>query len=309
MRTRLRSWVGWVGPMIDDSVKMPAKSTPTESLALSTLLLAAFLLLMPSVARAYVLPGKQVLALMEEKHSVPQSLEVRQVVSQLPLDGAPLLAATLRETLHFHYPDRFRSDTSGESYQRIAIRTPQDRLVVVNGQIRTGPPARFEAYTEILLKHTRVALSEYLLQMGVDLDVTSLGRFEDDYCFVIGAAYPDQNSAQLWVQKDTFRPLRLMLPPSALDPQAGTLEVRFLDWGQIEGAVYPMLVQIYRKHQLFREMRVENLRVDAVQDPVLFDTAALRATLPIWVPEPILTPPASNLTPPTSPPPPGERPL
>ncbi len=294
--------------MTDDSVKMSAKSTPTDPLAVFSLLLAAFLLL-PAVAPAYVLPGKQVLALMEEKHSVPQSLEVRQVVSQLPLDGAPRLAASLRETLHFHFPDRFRADTSGEDYQRISIRTPQDRLVVVNGQIRTGPPERFEAYTEILLKHTRAAMSDYLLQMGVDLDVTSLGRFEDDYCFVIGAAYPDQSRAQLWIQKDTFRPLRLMLPPSTLEPQAGPLEVRFLDWGQIEGAVYPMLIQIYRKHQLFREMRVENLRADTVQDPVLFDTAALRATLPMWVPESVLSPAAPNLTPPTTPPPPGEQPL
>ena len=294
--------------MTDDSVKMSAKSTPTDPLAVFSLLLAAFLLL-PAVAPAYVLPGKQVLALMEEKHSVPQSLEVRQVVSQLPLDGAPRLAASLRETLHFHFPDRFRADTSGEDYQRISIRTPQDRLVVVNGQIRTGPPERFEAYTEILLKHTRAAMSDYLLQMGVDLDVSSLGRFEDDYCFVIGAAYPDQSRAQLWIQKDTFRPLRLMLPPSTVEPQAGPLEVRFLDWGQIEGAVYPMLIQIYRKHQLFREMRVENLRADTVQDPVLFDTAALRATLPMWVPESVLSPAAPNLTPPTTPPPPGEQPL
>ncbi len=292
----------------DDRVKMPAKPTPTDPLAVPALLLAAVLLLMPVVAWAYLLPGKQVLALMEEKHPAPQSLEVRQAVSQLPLSGAPLMAASMRETLHFHYPERFRSDTSGDDYQRISIRTPQDRLVVVNGQIRTGPPERFEAYTEILLKNTRAAMSAYLLQMGVDLDVISLGRFEDIYCFVIGAAYPDQSRAQLWVQKDTFRPLRLILPPSALDPQAGPLEVRFLDWGQIEGAVYPMLVQIYRKHQLYREMRVENLRADAVQDPMLFDTAALRATLPMWVPETMLTPPAPNLTPPTTPPPPGEGP-
>ncbi len=281
---------------------MHARSTNFDPLRSLTFLLATgLLLLVPPLSRAYVLPGRQVLALMAEKHAVPQALEVRQVVSQLPLDGAPRLATTLRETLNYNYPDRFRADTMGEDYQRISILTPHDRLVVVNGQIQTGPPERFEAYTQILLNHTRAAMADYLLKMGVDLDLTSLGRFEEDYCFVIGASYPDQRPAQIWIEKDTFRPLRLMLPPSALNPQDGPLEIRFLDWGQIEGAVYPMRIQIYRKHQLFREMRVENLRVDPVQNPLLFDTVGLRATLPTWTPEPVLTSPAPTLVPPTDP--------
>ena len=251
-------------------------------MGMAFLLLTGALFLVPADVRGYVLPGKQVLALMEVKRTVPRSLEVRQVVSLSPLDGAPRLATELRETLNYLFPGHFRADTSGDDYQRISIRTPRDRLVVVNGQIRTGPPERFEDYPLVLLNHTRAAM-------------TDLGRFEDDYCFVIGATYPDQTVAQLWIQKDTFRPLRLMLPPSALNPEQGALEVRFLDWGQIEGAAYPMLIQIYRKHQLFREMRVERLRVDPAQDPVLFDSAGLRATLPEWGPKPILTPPVPTL--------------
>ena len=269
-------------------------------MGMAFLLLTGALLLVPADVRGYVLPGKQVLALMEEKRTVPRSLEVRQVVSLLPLDGAPRLATELRETLNYLFPGHFRADTSGDDYQRISIRTPRDRLVVVNGQIRTGPPERFEDYPLVLLNHTRAAMTEYLLGVGVDLNLTSLGRFEDDYCFVIGATYPDQTAAQLWIQKDTFRPLRLMLPPSALNPDQGALEVRFLDWGQIEGAAYPMLIQIYRKHQLFREMRVERLRVDPAQDPALFDPAGLRATLPEWGPKPILTPPVPTLETPSA---------
>ncbi len=242
------------------------------------------------MARGYVLPGGQVLALMEAKRTVPQSLEVRQVVSRMPLDGAPRLAVVLQETLNYRFPEHFRADTRGDDYQRTSIRTSGDRLVVVNGQIQSGPPERFEDYPAIVLNPTREAMTAYLLSVGVDLALTSLGRFEDDYCFVIGAAYPDQSAAQLWIQKDTFRPLRLMLPPSALNPEEGALEIRFLDWGQIEGAAYPMRIQVYRRHQLSREMRVENLRVDPPQDPALFDTAGLRATLPQWGAEPILTP-------------------
>lgn len=249
----------------------------------------------PGPLDAYVLPGQQVLAMMEAKRIAPQGLEVQQSVSQRPPDGAPRAALALRETLHFHFPDRVRADTLGEDYRRISIRTPDDRLVVLNGEIQPGEPERFEIFRDILRLETRSAMEAYLRQLDIDLDLTSLGRFEDNYCYVIGARYPDESAPQLWVQKDTFRPMRLLLPSSGLRPAEGALEVRFLDWGQIEGAVYPMLIQIYRKHQLFREMRVESLRVDPAPDPALFDTARLRATLPRWVPAPLTTPPAPTV--------------
>lgn len=294
----------------DDDAMMrvrPIKTKPCQPRVWFPLLLVLGVLLNPIVLQGYVLPGKQVLDLMAQKRIAPQTLEVQQAVSQLPLDGAPLAATALRETVNFSYPDRVRTDTVGTNYRRVSIRTAQDRLVVVNGQIYTGPPERFEAYKEILLIETRRAMEAYLLQLGLDLNRTSLGRFEDDYCFVIGAVYPDESAAQLWVQKDTFRPLRLILPPSVLSPQEGLLDVRFRDWGQIEGAAYPMLIQIFRKHQLYREMRVENLRVDPVQDPLLFDTGGLRNKLPQWVPGPIITPPVVPREPSPKQPPPADR--
>lgn len=260
------------------------------------ILVGVGLVLPPTALRAYVLPGKQLLVLMTENRTVPQTLEVKQAVSQRPDDGAPRIAASLRETLYFGFPDRFRSDTIGENYRRISIRAPEDTVVVVNGQVRSGAPERFEIYKDLLMINSRETLEAYLGQLGVDLNQTRLDRFEEDYCVVVGAIDPFANTPQLWVQKDSFLPLRLTLPPSLLNPQEGALEVRYLDWGQIEGAVYPMLIQIYRKHQLFREMRVENLRVDPPQDTLLFDAAALRATLPQWIPEPIGTAPALPTT-------------
>lgn len=262
---------------------------------ITLLVLLGLMLLVPPAVQAYVLPGKQVLALMAEKRAAPQTLEVQQVVSQLPVDGSPAEVTTLQETLLFNYPDRFRADTTGVDFRRISIQSGQDRLVVVNGQIQTGPPERFEVYKDILLLETRTAMVAYLTQLGVDLNRTCLGRFEDNYCFVVGAHSAEERTPQLWVAKDTFRPLRLVLPPSTLSPQEGMLEVRFLDWGQVEGAAYPMLVQIFRKHQLSREMRVENLKVDPVWDPAVFDTAGLRAMPSQAMPDPVPAPSALTL--------------
>ncbi len=269
-------------------LSMPTEYQPRKQAGRAALLAVLGLaLLVPSATVAYVLPGRQVVALMAEKRLAPQTLEVRQAVSPLAVDGSDAEAAALQETLFFSFPDRFRADAAGAGYRRISIQSGQDRLVAVNGQIQTGPPERFEIYKDILLLETRTALSAYLRQLGIDLDRTCLGRFEEHYCFVVGARSPEEQSPQLWIAKDTFRPLRLLLPPSAASPQEGMLEIRLLDWGQVEGAAYPMLVQIYRRHQLFREMRVEELRVDPAQDPSLFDTAGLRAMPSQAMPEPV----------------------
>lgn len=268
----------------------------TISLVWASLLLAAMGWVPPPPAlKAYVLSGEQVLALMAKKRTFPQTLEVKQAVSQLPDNDAPRLAESLRETLFYSFPDRLRSDTLGEDYRRISIRTPQEAVVVVNGQVRSGAPQRFEIYNELLLMNSRVALETFLGRVGIDLNQTRLDRFEDNYCVVIGARDPLGNTPQLWVHKDSFLPLRLTLPPPLLNPQEGALDVRYRDWGQIEGTLYPMRIQIYRQHQLFREMRVENLRVDLPLDTLLFDAAALRATLPQWLPAPIeIVPPEAG---------------
>ena len=282
---------------------MRTMNAKTISLLGAALMLVALGgVLPPPALKAYVLSGKQVLALMAEKRTFPQTLEVKQAVSQLPDDDAPRVAESLRETLYYGFPDRLRSDTLGEDYRRIAIRTPQDAVVVVNGQVRSGAPERFGIYKDLLLMGSRGALETFTGRLGIDLNQTRLDRFEENYCVVVGARDPLMNTPQLWVQKDSFLPLRLTLPPSLLNPQEGALDVRYLDWGQIEGTLYPMRIQIYRKHQLFREMRVENLRVDLPLDPLLFDAAALRATLPQWMPAPLeIVPPEAG--PPASGPP------
>ena len=74
----------------------------------TTLVLVAVGLVPPPALRAYVLSGRHLLALMAEKRTVSQTLEVKQAVSQLPEGDAPRLAAALRETLYFGFPDRFR---------------------------------------------------------------------------------------------------------------------------------------------------------------------------------------------------------
>jgi hypothetical protein len=122
----------------------------------------------------------------------------------------------------------------------------------------------------------RQALTDYLRMIGIDVTVSSLGRFDDHYCYVVGARYPNENAAQLWVDKNSFLPVRLMLPPAALAPADGSIEIRYRNWRLTDGTAYPMHVIMMQNHQIMEEIRVERLLVNPEITNDLFDIRALR---------------------------------
>ncbi len=95
--------------------------------------------------------------------------------------------------------------------QRGYVLTKLESLTAVNGKIVDEPENVFDRYKDILLYHSRETLHVKLNWLGVEVSLTSLGRFQDKIAFVIGAQYPEESRSQLWVDKETFRPIRWLL--------------------------------------------------------------------------------------------------
>ena len=93
---------------------------------------------------------------------------------------------------------------------------------------------------------------------------------------MVGARFPDETAAQLWVAKDTFHPLRLILPPASMSSGEGPVEIRYRNWIFTEGVAYPMHVVMWQNHQMVQEIRVDRLQVNPVLASDLFDVMALR---------------------------------
>ena len=117
---------------------------------------------------------------------------------------------------------------------------------------------------------------DHLRSVGVDVQVSSLGRLDDRYCYVVGAHFPNEDVAQLWVDKDTFLPFRLLLPASALYPEAGSVEIRYRNWTSVDGTAYPMHIVMMQDHQVMEDVRVDRVHVNPVLGGEVFDMAALR---------------------------------
>ena len=236
-------------------------------------------LMAASLVYGYVLQGPHVLELMVDALSGANTLQVDQTVTinEPDLTQTPL---TVEETLRYAFPDRFRSDIRFGATQRIFVSNKGKLLTVVDGKWQADRSSRFDGYKDLLLLHSRSMMHKALLAQGVDVGITSLGRFENRIVYVIGARYPDMSESQIWVDKERFVPLRWI----NVDPVDATVrtifdyrEWRQLKWRKGRTMWYPRQIDIYDGQRLIRRIVVDNIQAGIDLAPQLWDTLYLQA--------------------------------
>jgi len=288
----------------------------------SIALVAAVSFIFISPIHAYVLQGRHVLDLMVEKLGTVETLLVTQKVffyrtvsaadrstatagaaSQAPFiagTGAnvpfrtnqkapPLETIELEESLRFVFSDKFRSDAKSQNSERIYIFSNGRALTIIDGSIVPDAANRFDLYKDILLYRSREALAERLMELGVDVSISSLGRFEDKIAFVLGAEYPDETANQLWVDKETLLPLRLIIKGHTGSAVPHTVEVRYLTWWKIGETRYPSRIEFYQDDNLARVNQARDFEENAIFSEELFDIEHLKMVYPIALPLPQAT--------------------
>ena len=215
--------------------------------------------------------------------SETQSLEIREEVSEIE-------TLEFEGTLRYVFSKAFRSDAKSINSERIQIAVGGRPLTIVDGHIEPAAANRFDLYKDILLYRSRESLAERLVQLGVDVSISSLGRFEDQIAFVLGANYPDDSVNQLWVDKDTLLPLRLILTGDDDTAGSGVVEVRYLIWWKIGQTQYPSRIEFYQDDHLVRVSQAKSFEENAIFSEDLFDIEHQRlrypmASTPATVPE------------------------
>ena len=226
-------------------------------------------------AGAYILRGPHVIELVVRQMGRPDTLLVSQRVSYYDnrFEGGIVSA---HETVRYVFPDTFRSDSISENAERVRLMVQGDGLTIVDGRVAAIDEFQFDVYKDILLYRSRGGLSKRLSSLGVDINATSLERFEDRIVLVLGTESPDEYVNQVWVDKETFKPVRWLMPGQADDGGHFVREVRYLDWRQVNSVWYPMHMQFFQDNTLLREIRVEQMKINPVFPKELFDVARLR---------------------------------
>ncbi len=226
-------------------------------------------------ADAYVLQGSHLLELMTQNLGKSKRLLISQklILYYNSLQGG----LEFDETLKYIFPETFRSDIISENVQRIHVLSKGEALTVIDGKAVDASETIYGRYKDIFLYNSRVLLEEKLFLHGVDVDVSSLGRFQGQPVYVVGAQYPDETVPQLWLTKDTFRPLRWIITGKTAENREDTLEVRYLDWQPLNKMWYPMRVEFYRDDILVREIMVQNIETKPIFPEDLFDIDHLKS--------------------------------
>jgi hypothetical protein len=240
------------------------------------LILACSLTVAPA-ARGHVLQGLHVLELMANALSAGRSLQVRQLV-WLAEGAGEAQAVEYTETLDYLFPGRFRSEARYEDSHRVLVSNHDRTVTVINGTMVSETDNRFEVYKDLLLHQPRNAIARKLVDWGVDIGASSLGLWDEDVVYVIGAHYPDESVSQVWVDKERFLPVRWIIHPP-YSPRAGhsqVLEFAYRQWRQHGETWYPMLIDTYLDGRMIRQGRVTQVDVNTV-GPEIFDIDRLIA--------------------------------
>jgi hypothetical protein len=275
------------------------------------LLAFVILALCSTMVRAYVLQGPHILQLMTEKMGQAKSLFVSQKVifynlqarRELPDENvssealkdaaslpdfqqakpansenspAPPAVVQLDESLRYVFSEAFRSDIVSDENQRVYVFRDGQTLTVIDGIISGVGETRFDLYKDLLLYRSREKLCERLLQLGIDVAVSSLGKFEGHLAFVVGAEYPDETRPQVWIEMKTFQPLRMLIPSSGSSGSAGLLEIRYSRWQEISKIWYPMRIEFMQDGKIVRTIEVNDYRIDPHFAKDVFDIARLK---------------------------------
>ena len=228
---------------------------------------------------AYVLSGAHLLELMTQNFGKTKSLLVAQTLV-LHNDSPQKNGVELSETLRYIFPQMFRSDVLSKNVHRIHVLSKGETLTVIDEKVTDESVNRYDRYKDILLFRSREILQDRLSLLGLDLTVSSLGRFQGQPAYVLGAQYPDEMSSQIWLDKDTFRPFRWIITSKAAQDYEDSMEVRYQEWRRVSNTWYPMRIEFLTNGVLVREINVQTIKVNPSFPAELFDIEHLKSIYP-----------------------------
>lgn len=241
----------------------------------SYLLFVLIVLGLAVASHAYVLPAKQILSLMIEQFGSARTFVVLQktIIYDPALEGG---MRELDETLYYRYPDRFRCEVATPGGKQVRVVGPDGAIFVTHGTIIAEREDSFDHFKDVLLYRGTELLIERLSQVDVNLDVVSLGRYKDRIAYVIGAKYPDESVPQIWIEKDTFRPIRYVLKGSAANG-AALEEIEYTDYMVLDkDRSYPARILFFQNSRLAKIYVLKTYRLNAELPDQLFDIAYLK---------------------------------
>ncbi len=226
-----------------------------------------------SSAAAYVLPAPFILKMMADRR---ERLELKDLTVQLNTEVGEA-GAVVEEYWYLKPPERSRRVRQEEEQTVVELqregkqaRGPEGALKLVKGPIADPlPTLLFPAGADLDQKLQRIVAQ--LKGLGVDTTVSALGRFNGTVCYIIGARSFEADRPQLWLDKETFLPLRLIHFPTH-EGKKVRRELRWLEFGSsTTGEFFPRILEVWEAGKRSERAEVEKVEVNTKVPETIFD--------------------------------------
>ncbi len=209
-------------------------------------------------AFGYVLDGRHILELMLDRMNLPGRFRVDQTLTLFDdqFEGGQI---AVRQQVNYQLPARFRSEIQTESLSRICVVNGNKSLTLVDGRIVSRRMDAVLRYKDLFCYHSRQALVDRLAYLGMNVPLSSYGRWKKEPVYVVGAKYPDASGTQLWVDKDTFLPVRWVFQDLPAGQGPGKTEFQYEEWHHVKGSRYPRVIKVFRNERLTRKMEIHEI--------------------------------------------------
>ena len=171
---------------------------------------------------------------------------------------------------------RRESDQAGGTV--VEVRSEGRLITRVNGQADKTQKAGVDLLADMVVAalplDAGMAADKMIMSLkglGVNTEVVSYARFDGRVAYLIGSKPWETDRPQLWIEKDSHLPLRLVTFQKGADGVMTRLDVRYLGWGSpVGGAWYPQTIEIWRGDKLLRRALTQNVERNVAVDATLF---------------------------------------
>ncbi len=235
------------------------------SLTLTVIMLFAAISSGGETARAYQLPVGYMLKELAASR-IAKKVERMRITARVISGSGD--AESVAEAIEWVERDaRWRSEMIDARGKSVFVRDGRE----TTWQPHTGQAVRGKSPPDPLTlvlagARTQEELDAGLKALNIDTTKKRYDRFRGIICSVVGANPGDTTSAQLWLNKDDYTPLRYLHTRKTTDD-----EERYLEWDSpVTGGVAPRVIERWKDGKRVFRREIVKIEVNAPADAMLF---------------------------------------
>lgn len=226
---------------------------------------------------AFVPQTPHLLYLVIKKIKQPVGIETIQIKTILDCDVVDEKEEIwLDEKLVYSFPNQLRSEIISEPGINFTIESGFRFIKVMSGETISTEKTPVDLYTDILLYRDHETLLGQLALAGIEVNTVTMQRLDGTICYVVGKELEKgKDYASLWVEKDTFLPLKYVV-----EKNDWLVECSYTNWQKISRTWYPLEVNIMLDKQEFASVTVGDIKLKSGFPNSLFDISNARRLYP-----------------------------